>query len=827
MEKRILTAAAGVLMTLSAMAVPAKPGLRTFTQSDGTTITVELKGDERFHTYVTTDGLTVGRLNGTGDFKYMTPDGLSAVRAHNPGNRTTEEAQFLAKNAQELSIEKVAAKQLADPNRRFAVKAGIKAVDAMRKTTPQVPNNGEVRIPVVLISYRDVDFRDGADAKATFEDFFNGEGVSARQYFIDQSNGKYIPQFDIYGPYKLSGTRAVYGGNDRYNNDKGAGKMMAETCTGLNKEINFKDYDNDGDGVCDVVIGLYAGVGEASYDEPDAVWPHQWQLSASEYGRSLYFDGVTIDKYAVFNELSGTNTQNIDGIGTVCHEFSHCLGLPDFYETTYTYGYYGMGSWSLMCSGSYNNDGYTPIGYSAYEKDFMGWIKIEEGTPNTRYTLPAMNQKSADTDIAIKATSDRDPDEYFIFENRQRQGWDKYMAADGMLITHVTFNQAAWDNNCVNDYYPQRMCPVPADNKATNSSESGDLWPGLADTATSFTDISRPAASLNGGGMLSKPVTEITRNPDATISFMYMKGVARPLPTPTLEEPQNVSATGFTATWSHEDAPEEVSYTLEVTPHLDVQEIALTTFGEELPEGWTLENEEYFAGYDATYSCFKIGSSKRKGGIVSPAYRIDADNVITVTVEAQSYGSDNSSMVVSTMDDAGVKIDSKTMALDTQFKTYIFVLEGKAMENNRIVISTLDKKNRILIRTANIYSGDASSMFDGTVARAMENKDESGRLTITGITGNSYEVTGLDSEERYDYRIKAVSGNTDEYEDSEWSARRTVDLTSGIVSVEATADPNAPTEYFTLQGIKVDASELTPGIYVMRRGNTVTKTVIR
>ena len=81
-------------------------------------------------------------------------------------------------------------------------------------------------------------------------------------------------------------------------------------------------------------------------------------------------DGVTIDKYAVFNELSGSNTNNIDGIGTVCHEFSHCLGLPDFYETTYTYGYYGMGSWSLMCSGSYNNDGYTPIGYSAYEKHF-------------------------------------------------------------------------------------------------------------------------------------------------------------------------------------------------------------------------------------------------------------------------------------------------------------------------------------------------------------------------------------------------------------------------------------------------------------------------
>lgn len=827
MEKRILTAAAGALMALSAMAVPAKPGLHTFTQSDGTTITVELKGDERFHTYVTTDGLTVGRAGGSGDFLYMTPDGLSEIRAHNPGNRTAEEARFLATNAQELSIEKVASKQLADPRRRFAINAGIKAAEALKKASPQVPNNGEARIPVLLISYRDVDFRDGENAKAVFEDFFNGDGVSARQYFIDQSNGKYTPQFDIYGPYKLSGNRSVYGGNDRYNNDKGAGKMVAEACTGLNKEINFKDYDNDGDGVCDVVIGLYAGVGEASYNEPNAVWPHQWQLSSSEYGRSLYFDGVTIDKYAVFNELSGTDTKKIDGIGTVCHEFSHCLGLPDFYETTYTYGYYGMGSWSLMCSGSYNDDGYTPIGYSAYEKEFMGWLTIEEAIPNTRYTLPAMNQKNAETDIAVKATSDRDPNEYFIFENRRRQGWDKYMAADGMLITHVTFSQAAWDNNTVNNGMPQRMCPVPADNKATLSSESGDLWPGLADTATSFTDISRPAASLNGGGMLSKPVTEITRNADGTISFMFMKGTARPLSVPVLDTPVVESSTSFTASWTHEDAPQEVSYTIEVMPHMDVTEISKTVFGEKLPEEWLLESEEYFAGYDATYSCFKIGSSKRKGGIISPSFRIDADKVITVAIEAQSYGSDNSSMVVSTLDENGTKVDSKTVKLDTEFNTYIIVLDGKEMATNRISISTLAAKNRILLRSASIYLGDASSMLDGSVARAMEKTDENGKITVTGLTGNSYTFTGLDDGAQYDYRIMAISENPDEYADSEWSSRKTADLsTSGIVSTETTSS-DAPAEYFTLEGIKVDASSLTPGIYLIRRGSNVTKTVIR
>ena len=47
---------------------------------------------------------------------------------------------------------------------------------------------------------------------------------------------------------------------------------------------------------------------------------------------------------------------------------------------------------------------------------------------------------------------------------------------------------------------------------------------------------------------------------------------------------------------------------------------------------------------------------------------------------------------------------------------------------------------------------------------------------------------------------------------------------TGIDDVEA---DTAAAEYYTLQGVRVDAENLTPGLYIRRQGNTVTKVVIR
>jgi M6 family metalloprotease-like protein len=198
----------------------------------------------------------------------------------------------------------------------------------------EVPATGEVRVPVLLVQYSDVKLS-SENPKTAFEGHINGEDYkdeggygSVREYFVDQSEGKFMPQFDIIGPITLSNPMEYYGGNDAQGNDKNAREMVQEACQ--NADVDFSQYDNNGDGYVDIVYIIYAGYGEASNvaQLENTIWPHQWQLETA-----LSLDGVKISKYACNNELDGYQGNELDGIGTFCHEFSHCLGLPDFYPT--------------------------------------------------------------------------------------------------------------------------------------------------------------------------------------------------------------------------------------------------------------------------------------------------------------------------------------------------------------------------------------------------------------------------------------------------------------------------------------------------------------
>lgn len=51
-------------------------------------------------------------------------------------------------------------------------------------------------------------------------------------------------------------------------------------------------------------------------------------------------------------------------------------------------------------------------------------------------------------------------------------------------------------------------------------------------------------------------------------------------------------------------------------------------------------------------------------------------------------------------------------------------------------------------------------------------------------------------------------------------------LTSGIEDIIADLDPDAPVEYYTLQGIRI-ATPTTPGIYILRQGNAARKIYLR
>ena len=65
-----------------------------------------------------------------------------------------------------------------------------------------------------------------SNTKEDFETIYSKSAKSAKQYFVDQSRGKFSPQFDLYGIYTLSSNRATYGGNEYKGNDKGVAKMV-------------------------------------------------------------------------------------------------------------------------------------------------------------------------------------------------------------------------------------------------------------------------------------------------------------------------------------------------------------------------------------------------------------------------------------------------------------------------------------------------------------------------------------------------------------------------------------------------------------------------
>jgi M6 family metalloprotease-like protein len=812
------------LIGFSAAAVPAKKGLKTFTQADGTVISLTLVGDENFHSYVTSDGLPV-RKGDDGNFYYRTANSVSNVVAHNSDIRTATELSFIKANFDDLNVPAVAKVARKNSSARKAPQRSIRRAS-------QVPSTGSPKIPVILVQYSDYKFKD-SDPNATFVNFFTSGSKSAYQYFVDQSNGKYTPQFDVYGPVTLSGKRKTYGGNDYWGNDVGVGKMVAEACTSSNSDIDFSKYDNDGDGECDVVIILYAGDGEASSYDSDAensIWPCQWELSDSDYGKSLTLDNTKVDKFGVFNELYGFDFSQIDGIGTFCHEFSHCLDLPDFYDTKYG-PHFGMGPWSLLDYGCYNDEGYTPVGYSAYEKAFMGWIDLEEGTENTYYTLPVLNQVNADTDKAVKLTNTKDANEYYILENRAQQGWDKYLPTEGMMISHITYSADAWKNNTVNDYDLQRMTIIPADNALkldsskgddgetsysfNDASLLGDLWP--YGNATELTDSSTPAAKVNTGSYMSKPVTEIKRNSDGSISFWLMKNPLPAVATPINISHQIESETSATISWSAvEDV--DVTYTVEVSKHKDVTYELVSSNDFNNSNSWTKDGS---VNADSAGDLY-IGSTKKTGAEISPSFSTGDDGIVTVIFNAKYYGNDKSSVIVSLLNASGSEIDSETIKLTDSFDDYVVVLNGVANSTAKVKFETPAQKNRVYLNTADIYIGDASDLADKAPARAA-----SETLTFSGIKETSLLVSDLEKEETYDYRVKAVPVDSDNYAESAWSEKYqfTLHNSSAVSSIES--NNNDSVDYFTIQGIKIKGAPTVPGIYICRKGTRTTKLVIK
>lgn len=449
-----------------AYAKPAKKGVHHIKMSDGATVRVQKYGDEFNHYTLTEDGRPV--VQSERGWVYLDAD-IETLKAR-VARRTPV---YALRNGKETR--------------------GPGLMD-------NFPCHGEQFGLVVLVEYTDVKFK-VSDPNEYYTAMLNEKGfnrnlniASARDYFIDNSNGIFTPTFDVYGPIKLKNKMSYYGGNDRYGYDLRAELMAVEACQQLDATVDFSKYDRDGDGYIDNIYVYYAGYGEADYDDENTVWPHSWSLeeSLSDGGavtKDYYFDGVKLNKYACSNELDGWSTPSRpDGIGTFVHEFSHVMGLPDLYCTQEVKNEpFTPGEYSVLDYGPYNGDGCVPPRYSAYERYALDWLVPRElnSTRNVRLN-------TIDENVAYIIPTDRER-EYFLIENRQQEGWDTYLPHHGMLVWHIDFLESVFTGNTVNNSASHQYVDlVEADNKQSENTVTGDPFPG-ASKVTSFGFKTTPA----------------------------------------------------------------------------------------------------------------------------------------------------------------------------------------------------------------------------------------------------------------------------------------------------------------------------------------------
>ena len=571
MRKKLLFGLLFAAMT--AGAVKMKPGINIIKQADGTTITVRAYGDEDLSYFLASDGTLLYQEGTNFYIAGVKADGTlysTGVLAHEPSMRTIKEISAIKAQNAKAFYNSMETQAKANKVRR----------EPMTPDNSLLPSLGKHKIPVILVEFSDVEFS-VENPKATFDKYLNGKELfnketdpemgqnyaSVAKYFKDMSFGKFEPEFEVYGPVNLGKPLATYGAG--YSSQENMGLLLTDACTAVDDEVDFTQYDSNDDGNIDLIYIIYAGFSQSiAGNSTDCIHPKSGYLSLAKS-----FDGMDVKRYGVNNELNGTpadqaNGPIINGIGLFCHEFSHCMGLPDLYPKSGSIAEacinQNMDYWSLMDAGEYTANGYRPTAYTAWERERLGWMEIGTLTGPSNVELKSLDEGGA----AFRIYNDKDETghEYYIVENVQNNGWNKNLFGNGLMVTHVDYLSSQFSlggckvNNTeghprmhvmaadgmfvpeyflgstIEDSYITFLKEHNADLVAKYGGQvfsiedykaeaAGDLFPGTSN-ATSLTDDSQPMKAWTyNGETMGKPITDITNDTEkGIVSFKFMGG---------------------------------------------------------------------------------------------------------------------------------------------------------------------------------------------------------------------------------------------------------------------------------------------------------------
>ena len=198
------------------------------------------------------------------------------------------------------------------------------------------PSTGTIQVAFILSEFEDQEYQDGHD-QDYIEDLAFGETDSMWEYFDEVSRSELNIEGDVFGPYTLDGDAEDYGTENQ--------NFVRDSVEIADDDIDYRDYD--------AVMVIHSGPGEESSGNSDDIWSIHWSTNIETED-----NGYEIKKITQAPEYENSNGER-NPLGVWCHEFGHELGLPDLYD--YDNSSEGSGNWGLMGSGSWANNGETPV----------------------------------------------------------------------------------------------------------------------------------------------------------------------------------------------------------------------------------------------------------------------------------------------------------------------------------------------------------------------------------------------------------------------------------------------------------------------------------
>lgn len=462
--------------------VVACPVIKQLSQPDGSKINLYIKGDAVVNWYETVHGEKVlqsakqwfvyAKIDSNGNMlesdKAVSAE-KSLVSSLFSKSRKLENKDIFFSN------EQIASKEARYFSKSQNLSSSSQKSSAINNTSFRFPNSGKRKMLTILAEFSDTPHLIEANEfhRMMNEENFNGTG-SFRDFYLESSYSSLDISTKISVWVKLPHTKKYYGANDADGDDIRPREFIKDAVElAMKTNIDFSQFDNDGDGYVDFLQVIHSGVGEEGGEDRDAIWSHQWTLN----GYIETPDGFKIHQYFTAPELY-TNDNNLpSSIGVACHEFGHALGLVDYYDTDFgaSGGYAeGLGNWELMDSGCWNNEGKSPAQTNVYSKYLLGWVNLKELDKSGDFELKDVETNKIG--YILKSSNDA---EFFVLENRQNKSFDKFIPYHGLLVYHVDRSNEGWLSNTVNTSPNKegfkllrsksyaKNCPFPGESKVT------------------------------------------------------------------------------------------------------------------------------------------------------------------------------------------------------------------------------------------------------------------------------------------------------------------------------------------------------------------------